>query len=80
MEEILYTILICCLISFWVVGYAYIKAQNKLISHENSLDATKKKIGPKIEGLNKVKKQLKHEISELENELKELQKRHKNKN
>ena len=72
-EEILYTILICCLISFWIIGYAYIKAQHELISYENSLKAIKKKISQKIESLNKVKKQLKDEAAPLKNELKKLQ-------
>jgi uncharacterized protein YlxW (UPF0749 family) len=72
-EEILYTILLCCLISFWVIGYAYIKAQHELISYENSLKAIKKKISQKIESLNKVKKQLKDEAAPLKNELKKLQ-------
>jgi uncharacterized protein YlxW (UPF0749 family) len=72
-EEILYTILICCLISFWIIGYAYIKAQHELISYENSLEATKKKINQKLESLNKVKKQLEDEAAQLKNELKELQ-------
>ena len=72
-EEILYTILLCCLISFWVIGYAYIKAQHELITYENRLEAIKKKIGQKIESLNKVKKQLKDEAAPLKNELKKLQ-------
>ena len=72
-EEILYTILLCCLISFWVIGYAYIEAQHELISYENSLKAIKKKISQKIESLNKVKKQLKDEAAPLKNELKKLQ-------
>ena len=79
-EEILYTILLCCLISFWIIGYAYIKAQHELISYKNSLEATKKKINQQIESLNKVKKQLEDEAIQLKHELEEIQKSSKHEN
>jgi len=73
MEEILYTILICCLISFWAIGYAYLKAQQEITAHENNLKAFKKKSEHKIKNLKELKKQLDEKLAQLQNELKELQ-------
>ena len=73
MEEILSTIIIFFLISIWVIGYAYLRAEQEVNAYENKYKEFKEKSEQKMKNLHDIKKQLEEKLAQLQNELKELQ-------
>jgi len=76
MNSLLYYIIILSFLSFWFIGYIYVKRQNEITAKENSLAIIRSKRKYQIEGLNKTKEQLQKEIKYLEAEFKKLQAEH----
>ncbi|MDQ7032043.1 MAG: hypothetical protein Q9M37_04915 [Desulfonauticus sp.] len=66
---IFYFVLILIIISFWIVGFVYVKKQNLLLAKQNELAIFRAKTNNKIKALEQEKSQLLERLKELEAQL-----------
>ncbi|SDN48307.1 hypothetical protein SAMN04488516_102268 [Desulfonauticus submarinus] len=72
MNFILYFILLLAIISFWVIGFIYIKKQNQILAKENELAILKAKTRYKTQTLEQQKKQLQAKLKDIQKKLKQI--------
>ena len=73
MSFLIYYTLFLAVISFWLVGFFYVKQNNLLLAKQNEAGITKAKLSNKIAALEKQKEKLMQTLKKLEQKLKTLE-------
>lgn len=73
MNLLLYFILLAAAISFWLIGYIYLKRQNHLLAYENEVAILRAKTKHKLEALEQQKQELLKQLEEIKKQLQNLE-------
>ena len=73
MSFLIYYTLFLAVISFWIVGFFYIRQNNILLAKKNEVGITKAKLTNKISALEKQKEELKQRLKKLEEKFRKLE-------
>jgi len=73
-SSLVYLLILLGAISFWLVGYIYVKKQNQLLAYENEIAILRAKTKHKLEALEKQKQEILKQIENIQQEIAKLEK------
>lgn len=72
MQQIIFWTALFLIISFWILGYLYIRTQDEIKQHESELSLLKTRLEHRKKGLLAEEEKLRNKIKELHAQLQEI--------
>jgi len=72
MQQIIFWTALFLIISFWILGYLYIRTQDEIKQHESELSLLKTRLEHRKKGLLAEEERLRNKIKELHAQLQEI--------